>query len=73
MGVEKTTYTIPVSLLPNIAYKFKVKARNAFGTSNYSNEVTIKLTEGKLKPLSPITLNAVVDKEATVILSDVGA
>jgi len=59
--------------LPNKAYKFKVKARNAFGTSEYSNEVSIKLTEGKLKPLPLIALNAVVNKEATLILSDVGA
>jgi hypothetical protein len=59
--------------LPSKAYKFKVKARNAFGTSEYSNEVSIKLTEGNLKPLSTIALNAVVNTEATVILSDVGA
>jgi hypothetical protein len=59
--------------LINKAFKFKVKARNAFGISEYSNEVSIKLTEGNLKPLPPITFNAVVNTEATVILSDVGA
>jgi hypothetical protein len=50
-----------------------VKARNAFGISEYSNEVSIEFTEENLKPLPPIALNAVVNTEANLILSDVGA
>jgi hypothetical protein len=41
------------SLTPGTTYKFKVQARNAFGLSNYSEELSLLSAYVPLKPDSP--------------------
>lgn len=53
-GVLPTSY-ITTALTMGTSYKFKVKARNAFGFSDFSNEVTILQAEKPLKPADPVT------------------
>ena len=49
IGITSTSYTTIISLTPDTVYKFKVKERNVFGTSEYSNDISISLTAASHK------------------------
>ena len=55
IGITTTSYTTIITLTSNTVFKFKVESRNAFGFSDYSNEVTILQAEKPLKPADPVT------------------
>ncbi len=69
-GVLRPPYITSVTLVTGTVYKFKVKERNAFGTSGFSNEVAVNFTTENTKPASTLlTLSALINKEATISLA----
>lgn len=54
-GITDTTYTA-TTLTTGMFYTFKVLARNAFGTSAYTETIVILCAEEPAKPDAPTTL-----------------
>jgi hypothetical protein len=50
-----TTYTLNGQLTLGQTYKFKVKAQNGFGFSDYSEEISILYKMEPMKPSTPLT------------------
>jgi hypothetical protein len=69
-GVLRPHYITSLTLLTGTVYKFKVKERNAFGISGFSNEFAVNFTVASSKPASTLlTLIAVIKKESTLSLA----
>lgn len=52
LAIASTNSFVVLSLTPGTTYKFKVQARNAFGTSDYSEELSLLSAYVPLKPES---------------------
>ena len=64
-GVTQTSY-VATSLTTGTVYKFKVQARNAFGLSEFSDEVAILAASKPSRPSQPTTTLSDLDDEVTV-------
>ena len=65
-GINTQEYTV-TGLTQGLTYKFKVQARNNYGFSVYSAEVTILAAQVPAKPNTPLT--TFIDIEDNVVIS----